>query len=194
MRRTSLLVAVAVGVPGLFALGCDSGRSTMPAARAPGAVSFSREGDHVHTQPVSLRDDCDPATFDAALNDPNGCVRQGGHGLAFNQFVAELTRNQFVGAWRIDPDKVDAAPGTILVATNRGGETHTFTRVAAFGGGIVPFLNTLAGTPNVAPECNPGTLDFLSPGGSSQTTVASDGTELYQCCIHPWMRVTVDVK
>jgi plastocyanin len=190
MRRTALLVAAAAA-PVVFALGCDSGRTTTPAVAAPNAVSLSRDGDRVRTQPVTLRDDCDPATFDAALGDPNACVRKGGGGLPFDRFVAELTRKQSVGAWKIDPDKLDADAGTILVATNRGGETHTFTHVAAFGGGIVGFLNDLAGTPNVAPECNPATLNFLTPGASSQTTVAGTGTELYQCCIHPWMRMEV---
>lgn len=190
MRRASLLVALSVAAPIFAAVACDSGRSTTPVAAAPGAASLSRGGENDRVQPVSLRDDCDPVSFDAALHDPNACVRKGS-GLPFDRFVAELTRNHSVGAWRIAPDQVDAEPGTILVTTNQGGETHTFTRVAAFGGGIVPFLNGLAGTPTPAPECNPGTLNFLTPGASTQTTVANDGTELYQCCIHPWMRMEV---
>ena len=71
---------------------------------------------------------------------------------------------------------------------------HTFTRVAAFGGGIVPFLNALSGTPNVAPECNPATLDFLAAGASQSVVIANDGAEKYQCCIHPWMRMVVNGK
>jgi hypothetical protein len=50
-----------------------------------------------------------------------------------------------------------------LVAVNKGGETHTFTRVAEYGGGIVPFLNDLAQTPIVAPECSAETT-FVPPG------------------------------
>ena len=36
---------------------------------------------------------------------------------------------------------------------NLGGETHTFTRVKRFGGGLVAPLNAAAGTPEPAPEC-----------------------------------------
>jgi plastocyanin len=33
------------------------------------------------------------------------------------------------------------------------------------------------------------------PSGGTQTeTVDEEGTELYQCCIHPWMRATVVAK
>jgi len=39
----------------------------------------------------------------------------------------------------------------MLLAVNRGGEVHTFTHVAAFGGGIVLPLNELSHNPTVAP-------------------------------------------
>jgi hypothetical protein len=52
----------------------------------------------------------------------------------------------------IAPSQTDSWLGDALVAVNNGGEMHTFTRVANFGGGVVPFLNGLAGTPNVAPN------------------------------------------
>ena len=57
---------------------------------------------------------------------------------------------------------------------NRGGEKHTFTEVAEFGGGIVPLLNDLAHVPDVAPECRPDVLeadDFVAPGGTYRETV-----------------------
>jgi plastocyanin len=194
MRRTpQVLIVAAVAVPALFSLGCESSRPTMPepaanARAASASPSLDRDGNR--TQAVTLRDDCDPATFDAATG-PNACVRNG-NGMPFDTFIAVLTKNQRVGPWRIDPDHVEANPGTVLTATNRGGETHTFTRVAKFGGGIVPILNTLSGNTTQAPECsNPGALTFLTPGSSTQATVANDGTELYQCCIHPWMRMEV---
>jgi len=61
-----------------------------------------------------------------------------------------------------------------------------------FGGGIVPLLNQLSGNTTVAPEClalEPD--DFIPPGGSDSDDEVEVGTEKYQCCIHPWMRVTV---
>ena len=95
-------------------------------------------------------DECDPATFDAALNQPGACVRNGG--MKFDQFVSVLTRLQTVPAWRFAPDNVNLRVGDILAATNAGGEGHSFTEVKEFGGGVVDFLNALAGTPNKAPE------------------------------------------
>ncbi|MFI5229396.1 MAG: hypothetical protein ACHQWU_10025 [Gemmatimonadales bacterium] len=193
MRRTPhFFIVAAVAVPALFSLGCESSRSTMPAAAAAtraATASPSLDRDVNRTREVSLRDDCDPATFDAA-NGPNACVRNG-NGMPFDTFLSVLTKNQSVGAWKIDPDRVEATPGTVIVATNRGGETHTFTRVAAFGGGFVPILNTLSGNTTRAPECSPAKVQFLPPGASMQATVADDGTERYQCCIHPWMRMEV---
>jgi len=190
-RAPHVFIVAAVAVPVLFSFGCESSRPTMPAASADAtsSASHSLELDANRTRAVALRDDCDPATFDAATG-PNSCVRNG-NGMPFGTFIAVLTKNQSVGAWMIDAPHVEAAPGTVLTATNLGGETHTFTRVAAFGGGIVPLLNTLSGNPTPAPECSPRLLHFLTPGASVQATVGNDGTELYQCCIHPWMRMEV---
>jgi plastocyanin len=194
MRRTpQVFIVAAVAVPALLSLGCESSRSTMPEPAANARAvsvspSFDRDGNR--TRAVTLRDDCDPATFNAALG-ANSCLRKDS-GMPFNTFVAVLTQNQSVGAWKIDPDRVEADPGTVLMATNRGGETHTFTRVAKFGGGFVQLLNNLSGNTTQAPECsNPRALTLLAPGGSTQATVGNDGTELYQCCIHPWMRMEV---
>jgi plastocyanin len=192
MRAPQIFIVAAVAVPALASLGCESSRPTMPAATADAralSASPSLDRDASRARAVALRDDCDPATFDAATG-PNSCVRKG-NGMPFGTFIAVLTQNQKVGAWKIDPNRVEADPGTMIVATNRGGETHTFTRVAAFGGGIVPILNTLSGNPTPAPECSPATIQFLAPGASVETTVADDGTERYQCCIHPWMRMEV---
>ena len=72
---------------------------------------------------------------------------------------------------------------------------HTFTRVAKFGGGIIPFLNDLAGTPNVVPEClDAGPSEFMLPGGIDSETLDQAGDIKYECCIHPWMRTTVHVR
>ena len=80
------------------------------------------------------------------------------------------------------------------MAVNRGGETHTFTEVDEFGGGIVPDLNERMGLTEVAPECNMlAPADFIPAGGSSSETEDEEGVEKYQCCIHPWMRAEVHI-
>jgi hypothetical protein len=143
--------------------------------------------------PIELLDQCDPTTFNAAIG-PGTCASSH-QGITFAHFVKQLTKQQDVPEWRNAPSQVSTLFGTILVATNRGGEVHTFTRVAAFGGGVVPFLNTLAGTPVPAPECLAAPPEeFLPPGGQDAEAVDRQGTSLYQCCIHPWMRTTVSVR
>lgn len=195
LRNSQLYTVVGVVVSAFAMLGCDSGQSmptTSVATHGAPTASFSRGGQD-GTVMVSLADNCDPTTFDAALGDPNACAKSSG-GMPFNTFVDVLTRNQTAGPWRITPNQGNIPPGTTLSITNVGGEQHTFTRVAAFGGGIVPLLNTLSGNTKVAPECNPATLDFLSAGATQSVVVANDGTELYECCIHPWMRMVVNGK
>ena len=139
---------------------------------------------------ITMMDACDGPTFNAAIG-PGTCIRNGG--VAFPEFLAQLTAHQSAGAWRNAPSQTDAWKGDSLVAVNNGGETHTFTRVAEFGGGIVPFLNNLVGTPIVAPECNTeGT--FVPPGGTDSESLDQTGELKFQCCIHPWMHTTVLVK
>lgn len=134
-----------------------------------------------------MMDACDPTTFNAALNDPTACARNGG--ATFEKFIAQLQKHQKVGAWHFAPPKINVGVGEALPAVNRGGEVHTFTEVEQFGGGMVPPLNTLSGTPTPAPECLMlDAEDFVPPGGTYREEVGGPGTELYQCCIHPWMR------
>jgi plastocyanin len=139
---------------------------------------------------ISLMDACDPATFNAAVG-PGACVRSGG--MTFQRFLAELQAHGSVGAWHFAPTLVNARVGDLLLATNRGGEVHTFTEVEDFGGGIVPSLNQLSGNPTVAPECTALEADdFVAPGTTYSDEVEEAGTEKYQCCIHPWMRLVVN--
>lgn len=140
---------------------------------------------------VTLFDACDPETFNAALG-AGTCIRSGG--MRFENFLEELSRHHSVGAWHFAPGVVSMQVGQKLVAINNGGETHTFTEVDEFGGGIVPTLNNLGGFGAPAPECNqlaPG--DFLAPGATSAETEEEGGVEKYQCCIHPWMRAEVRI-
>ena len=138
---------------------------------------------------VTMFDACDPDTFNAAIG-PGTCSRSGG--VRFESFVAELTKHHSAGAWHFAPSQVNMHVGQELVANNRGGETHTFTEVEEFGGGVVPFLNDLVGLTTVAPECNQATM--LPPGSSSREVEHEAGTEKYQCCIHPWMRAEVRIS
>jgi plastocyanin len=138
-----------------------------------------------------MMDACDPTTFGAAGVD---CIRNGG--VSFDEFLAQLEQNGKVGAWHFAPPEMNVRVGQTLVAVNRGGEVHTFTEVEHFGGGFIPELN---GGVAPAPECvfpPDGTLsgdDFVPPGGTKSEEVEEEGTELYQCCIHPWMRTVVHV-
>jgi plastocyanin len=146
----------------------------------------------VNTTHVSMQDQCDPATFNAALG-AGTCVRQGG--VTFAQFNNELNATQQVAAWRYVPENITVRVGQSITAMNDGGEMHTFTEVEQFGGGILPSLNQASGNPVEAPECQQlSATDMVAAGtiftADPETEV---GVEHYQCCIHPWMRATVTV-
>jgi plastocyanin len=120
---------------------------------------------------VELRDDCEPATFNAVLG-PGACV--GGGTTTFSDFIAELQQDKVASDWVFDPDQVTIHVGDSLAVQNTGGETHTFTKVTSFGGGLVPPLNVLSG--NLVPAVPaPGVnvfATFVAPGGR---TTASSG-------------------
>jgi len=145
------------------------------------------------TPHVALVDQCDAATFNAALG-AGTCKTNGS--TTFSQFNTELNSQHTVAAWRFDPTTFTAKLGQSIVVTNSGGEVHTFTEVEEFGGGIVPSLNTASNNPTEAPECAAlAQEDFIQAGATStEEPETSIGTEKYQCCIHPWMRATVTVR
>ena len=121
------------------------------------------------------------------------CVGPGG--LRFDNFIAELTRNHFVGSWHFSPQQPNVSVGQTFVALNTGGEEHTFTEVKQFGGGIIPLLNQLSGNPIETPEC--AALeedDRVQPGGRYEEEITEAGTMKVQCCIHPWMRLEARVS
>ena len=158
-----------------------------------------------------IRDDCEAATFNAAVPAPPGapptCQPSFGGETTFQKFIDELTEEKSVGAWRFNPDQTGLDRGQRTMIESRGGEFHTFTRVAAFGGGIVPILNDLAGAGGTRPECGtpgvlapPSTTNNFVPSGAAfpgPTAGGADlpkGTTKWQCCIHPWMQTTITVK
>jgi len=142
---------------------------------------------------VRIQDDCDPTTFNAVLG-PGACVGKGE--TTFRDFIAELTATKVAEEWNFEDDSFAVAPGARITATNRGGETHTFTKVANFGGGFVPSLNALSGNPKPVPECSFPAVgsSFVPPGGSIAVTAPARGTVKFQCCIHPWMRAVATVE
>jgi len=161
---------------------------------------------------IGMRDACDTGTFNANVG-PGTC-KHGQHGATkFKDFIAELTTDQIAGAWRFNP-LLNATQGTDQLATlnlasgqttslqNTGGETHTFTKVASFGGGVVPPLNDLSGNPTPAPEClqSENSTNIYVEAGTTETgpTAGSDqlpaGATNWECCIHPWMRMTINVQ
>jgi plastocyanin len=141
---------------------------------------------------VQMMDACDPQSFNAAIG-PGTCLRQGG--VRFPKFLTLLGQHQKVGAWNFAPPALNVRVGQELLAVNQGGEVHTFTEVEEFGGGVIPDLNTLSGTPVPAPEClSLGPGDFVPAGGTYTEVVEEEGTGLYQCCLHPWMRAVVTAR
>ncbi len=165
---------------------------------------FAQDGP-AHSADVNLhiRDYCDPASFDAVLG-RGACVRSTLPGaITIDGFEAEFAADKSVGAWRYVPGQVSIAEGATLHVENLGGETHTFTQVKDFGGGFVEFFNAGSGNPVPAPECAqvvngqlvpqpPGPDNiFLPPTGSATVPLEHEVNAKYQCCIHPWMRLTI---
>jgi hypothetical protein len=97
---------------------------------------------------------------------------------------------------------VNLSSGQATTLHNTGGETHTFTKVASFGGGFVPDLNQFSGNPTEAPECMlpPSDTFILVEAGETEagptawTAALPVGVNHFQCCIHPWMRITINVQ
>ena len=138
---------------------------------------------------VQIMDRCDPASFNAMFGDVCS-VRNSG--VPVEQFLARVNPSDFGhSAWRYAPGQISLKPGQTLQLNNRGGETHTFTEVVSFGGGIIPLLNNALppGTPLAQPI---GDLRFIAAGQQIDMTALPTGTHLFECLIHPWMRTTVE--
>ena len=173
------------------------------------------------TKTITMRDACDPDSFNAAVG-PGTCI-PGHHGnTLFTDFIGELQSDQNAGGWRFNPMlnatggnfrlvRLDLKGGDQTTIQNAGGETHTFTRVQRFGGGFISPLNALTGNPDPDPECAQVLPDgILVPQPESDTnqvveagktesgptagsTALPRGVSRWECCIHPWMRMVVVV-
>src|SRR6202521_4440995 len=103
-------------------------------------------------QVVAL-DECDPVTFNAALG-ADFCKNISlGASTTFANLFAEAAAGPPDPNWDFEPDTLKIKEGTIVSVVDQGGEPHTFTEVAKFGGGFIPGLN--AGE-EVVPECSGG--------------------------------------
>ena len=199
MHRSTRVTAVSVAVPALlFLSACGEGRAPTEIARTgPSSAALTRGEQHAGA--LVAHDSCDPASFDAAIR-PGTCVKNGN--TTFPEFIAELASTGVARDWRFTPEQLTAHFGVDLLGNNVGGEEHTFTPVREFGGGEVPILNQLAGTPIVAQECKSLDEDDRVPSGGKYLIEAEELAEVadnsgiarIQCCIHPWMHSTVRLK
>jgi len=150
-------------------------------------------------QVVAL-DECDPLTFNAALG-PDFCKNVALGALGFTTTLQDMFAKAAAGTpdagWDFEPDVLKIKEGTVVSIVDQGGEPHTFTEVKKFGGGFIDALNAGEET---APECTGGFKNVdvaktrIIQGSHIEVTSLSKGEHDFQCCIHPWMRVKVEVK
>jgi plastocyanin len=167
-------------------------------AAAPCAIAQGNGNSPGLAQVVAL-DECDPVTFNAAVG-ADFCknVTLGAFTTLSDLFAGAETGTPDPG-WDFEPDQVTIRKGDVLSVVDQGGEPHTFTEVKAFGNGFLPPLNPGSAT-SVIPECNGGFKNIavartrILQGSHLDITGLSKGKHLFQCCIHPWMRMEVDVK
>jgi plastocyanin len=166
-----------------------------------GAIPFEFEHENPPSsaQIVAL-DECDPATFSAnPLIGPGFCQNVTlGAFTTLSDLLEKAAHGTPDPGWDFEPDIVHIKKGTTLSVVDQGGEPHTFTEVAQFGGGFIPPLNAPGEV--TVPECAGGFSNVavaktrILQGSQVQITGLSKGEHLFECCIHPWMRVKVEVK
>src|SRR5258707_15493682 len=87
-------------------------------------------------------DECDPATFNAALG-PDFCKNVTlGAFTTFTDLFAKAAAGTPDPNWDFEPDVLHIKKGTPVLVVDQGGEPHTFTEVKHFGGGFIPELNS----------------------------------------------------
>jgi plastocyanin len=153
------------------------------------AVGATAGGDE--SKRVVMRDDCDPR--DPAWAQVGGCaLRRGDVTMAeFNEELISPLARSVVGhqAWRNDPSYLEIKAGDTVKVVNRGGRPHTFTKVAEFGGGVIPPLSVGL---DFSPEC--ASAEEVQPGGRTEVGGLAAGNHRFLCCFHPWMRTLIKAK
>ena len=186
MRKATLII-----LAGWVSLACTT------LARAQG------NGNSGDIAQIVALDECDPTTFNAlppAGVGPDFCKNVTlGAFTTLSDLLAGAEAGTPDPGWDFEPDTLTIKQGTILAVANQGGEPHTFTEVQTFGNGFLPPLNPGSAT-SVIPECSGGFKNVavartrILQGSHLDITGLSKGKHLFQCCIHPWMRIEVDVK
>lgn len=172
-----------------FLIGCGDSIGPQESVRAvEGELSRAVENGEPGRR-IFLRDQCggDSWTlFGGCLND--GAVER-------PDWLARVQQTGSHPLWANSPVATRVQTGTTLEVVNVGGRPHNFTRVANFGGGNLPVLNTRDDTRIPAPECltAAGSVRIGPAGGSARHTFTGLGEQRFQCCFHPWMRTTVEV-
>ncbi len=164
-----------------------------------GATHASAQGNSPGLAQVVALDECDPTTFNAFAG-PDFCknVTLGAFTTLLDLLAGAEAGTPDPG-WNFEPDQLTISKGDVLSVVDQGGEPHTFTEVKAFGNGFLPPLNPGSAT-SVIPECAGGFSKVavaktrILQGSHLDITGLSKGRHLFQCCIHPWMRMEVDVK
>jgi len=146
-------------------------------------------------------DECDPTTFNAVLG-PDFCkniaLAAFGYATTLSDLLAGAQSGNPSPNWDFEPDSISVPQGTVVSVVDQGGEPHTFTEVHKFSGGFLSALNAPGET--TAPECAGGFSTVavaktrIIQGSTLQVPNLAKGEHLFQCCIHPWMRVTVNVR
>jgi plastocyanin len=192
--------------PLILLAGCVISFGATPAMAQDGPPHHGMEPDGPprNAQVVAL-DECDPITFNPAVGEEGTgfChnVTLYGLGLGFETPLGSLIDQANSGTpdpgWDFEPDQLTIQKGTTVSVVDQGGEPHTFTEVSQFGGGFVPALNHGEA---IAPECAGGFKNVavartrILQGSRLDVAGLSRGKHFFQCCIHPWMRMEVDVK
>jgi plastocyanin len=190
--KTSLIQCVLLGACLMLA------GATQLSAQEKDRGHESEQGSVATPVQIVALDECDPKTFNDALG-ADFC-----YNVTLGKFTVllDLFKKAKEGTpdpnWDFEPDVLRIKKGTPIIVTDQGGEPHTFTEVERFGGGFIPDLNG-PGEETVQ-ECEGGFANLgvartrILQGSQQQITGLGKGEHLFQCCIHPWMRVKVEVK
>jgi len=178
-------------------VGCLAFASTTLAFAQGHSMHTHQAQETVPVAQIVALDECDPTTFNAALG-PDFCKNVAlGAATTLDDLFAKAAAGTPDPGWDFEPDVLKIKEGTVVSVVDQGGEPHTFTEVAHFGGGFIDGLNHGQET---VPECSGGFGNVsvaktrILQASDVQISGLSKGKHLFQCCIHPWMRVKVDVK